>query len=268
MNRIAPRPAVLRALGKEEPPPRIDVDGRSFSLVEVFKHDSWAATALYESSGRQIVCKFNRRSPFFGIPMEWLGRRLARREAAHYQRLVNVPGVPQPCGDVSHDQRILRYAVAHEFIEGRPLGKNEIVSEEFDEKLVELIALVHCQEMAYVDLHKRENIIVASDGSPYLIDFQVSWMSRQDHPWWDFAGRWLLRRLQALDCYHVEMHMAHHQRLRGKQLTSPHRPSWVKAHRLLTVPIRQARRWLLVRLGIRQGAGDSANEHFPEKAFR
>jgi hypothetical protein len=255
-------------LGHYDPPTKIEVDGLSFGLVEVFKHDSWAATALYQSADRRIVCKFNRATPLWGIPMEWLGRRLARREAAHLQRLIQIDGVPQPCGEVFVEGRRLPYAVAHDFVEGRPLGKNEPVSEEFDQQLVALIESVHRQDMAYVDFHKRENVLVGNDGAPHLIDFQVSWMVRQDRPWWGFGGRWLLRRLQALDRYHVEMHLAHHQRLRGQQPISPQRPAWVKIHRLVSVPFRKTRRWLLVQLGIRQGAGNAASEHFPEKAFR
>jgi hypothetical protein len=268
MKRALPRPAFLRALGSDEPPDLITVDAESFWRVDTFKHDSWAATALYESAGRKIVCKFNRHASLFGIPMRWLGRRLARREAVHYLRLANVPGIPRVCGQIYVNQCLLPHAVAHEFVEGHPLGKNEIVSEQFDEQLRELVARVHQHDMAYVDLHKRENIIVGEDGVPHLIDFQVSWMVRPDRPWWGFAGRWWLKRLQQMDCYHVAMHLAHHRRLRGNHYVEPHRPLWIKAHRIVTVPIRQTRRRLLVILGIRKAQGDASSEYFPEQAFR
>lgn len=269
MKRAIPRPAFLKALGANEPPVEIVVGGEPFLRVDIFKHDSWAATALYQSGNRKkIVCKFNRQASLFGIPMRWLGRRLARREAAHYLRLADVSGIPQLCGQIFAGQVPLSNAVAHVFVAGRPLGKNEIVPEQFDEQLEELVAQVHRHDLAYVDLHKRENIIVGDDGSPHLIDFQVSWMVRQDRPWWGFAARWWLHRLQRMDRYHVAMHVAHHRRLRGNQYNEPPRPLWIKAHRIVTIPIRQTRRWLLVKLGIRKGVGDAASEHFPEQAFR
>src|SRR5262245_57455230 len=58
---IRPRPALFRALGKDEPPGEIIVDGQTYRRVTLFKHDSWAATALYQSTEQTIVCKFNRR---------------------------------------------------------------------------------------------------------------------------------------------------------------------------------------------------------------
>ena len=58
------RPQLLRALGRSEPPLLVTVDGELYSRAEVFKHDSWAATASYRSAdGRMIVCKFNRQAP-------------------------------------------------------------------------------------------------------------------------------------------------------------------------------------------------------------
>ena len=75
-----PRPPLFRALGAAEPPHEVVVDSHSYSREELFKHDSWAATALYSGSTGKIVCKFNRIQPVLGLPMMWLGRRLAERE--------------------------------------------------------------------------------------------------------------------------------------------------------------------------------------------
>jgi hypothetical protein len=44
---VRPRPPLLRALGRDEPPGEVDIDGQRYRLVRVVKHDSWAATAFY-----------------------------------------------------------------------------------------------------------------------------------------------------------------------------------------------------------------------------
>jgi hypothetical protein len=43
-----PRPRVFRALGKADPPEQVEIDGHPYRRVDILKHDSWAATALYE----------------------------------------------------------------------------------------------------------------------------------------------------------------------------------------------------------------------------
>ena len=59
------RPAIFRALGRRDVPPTVTIDGHEYHLEKVFKHDSWAATALYEGHDGKIVCKFNRQQSIF-----------------------------------------------------------------------------------------------------------------------------------------------------------------------------------------------------------
>ena len=92
---VRPRPAALRALGADEPPLVVEIDGLTHQLLAVFKHDSLAATALYAGAGRRVVCKFNRRQPFLGLPTKWLGRYLARHEAKVLRRLSGLPNIPR-----------------------------------------------------------------------------------------------------------------------------------------------------------------------------
>ena len=54
---VVSRPPILRALGGRETPPEVVVDGRTYRRDVVFKHDSWAATALYgDAGGNRITC--------------------------------------------------------------------------------------------------------------------------------------------------------------------------------------------------------------------
>ena len=76
---VRPRPPVFRALGAADPPAAVEINDETFERREILKHDSWAATGIYASATRRAICKFNRRQPILGLPMAWLGRRLAAR---------------------------------------------------------------------------------------------------------------------------------------------------------------------------------------------
>lgn len=268
---VRPRPALFRALGAEEPPAEIEVGGRTYRRVEVFKHDSWAATALYEGPASRVVCKFNRRQSLLGLPMAWLGRLLARHEARVLALLADLPNVPSPCGPVRVAGRVVPNAVAHEYVPGHPLRRHEAVRDDFFPRLRDLLGEMHRRRVAYVDLHKRENVLVGDDGEPYLIDFQISLALAQR--WTGVAGpAWaLLRLLQQSDEYHLLKHIA---KIRPDQTVAvaadPRRkiPWWIRAHRFIAVPFRELRRRLLVAVGVRGGKGRAASEQFAEDAVR
>jgi hypothetical protein len=198
--------------------------------------------------------------------MKWLGRRLAAREAAMLDRLADLELVPDPLGPVSCDGRELPNAVAHVFIPGHPLRRGEAVDDHFFPDLEDLLADVHRRGIAYVDLHKRENVLVGDDGQPYLIDFQISMRLPRV---WPLSA--VLRILQRSDDYHLAKHFARH-RPDQCDLTPAtialRRPWWIRLHRTFAAPLRQLRRRLLVWLGIRQPGGRSTTEAFPEQAVR
>lgn len=257
------RPPLLRALGAGEPPVDIEIRGRRYRRCEIYKHDSWAATALYSGSdGERIICKFNRQQPILGVPMKWLGRRLAARESRFLALMSDHPLVPDGCGPVVIDGRPAPHAVAHEFVAGRPLRRCDHVPQRFLDDLEALLGALHARGAAYVDLHKRENILVGDDGRPRLIDFQISVQLPQAWP----LGV-VLRVLQQCDRYHFSKHV---RRLSGAAGTALQRgrsaepPLWIRLHRLLAVPFRRARRRFLVLLGVRGGRGKALSEIAPE----
>src|SRR5207248_3156450 len=101
------------------------VAGEPCRRVEIFKHDSWAATALYEGPSGQVVAKFNRTQPIFGLPMAWLGRWLARHEAAVLDRLAGLTNIPANAGPVTVNDWPQRTAVARRYVAGHPLRRGE-----------------------------------------------------------------------------------------------------------------------------------------------
>lgn len=258
-----PRPPLFRALGDREPPDRISVAGVPFAWVRTFKHDSWAATALYQDVwGERVVCKFNREQPILGVPMRWLGRLLARRESRMLELLHDEPRVPGLRGPVSVAGRRVQSATAHDYIPGRPLRDGDHVEEEFFAELRRVLDRVHARGIAYVDLHKRENVLVGDDGRPYLIDFQIS--AKLPRVWPLSTLLWLL---QQSDQYHLVKHV-YRQRpdLCGPVLAAQAErpPWWIRLHRRAAVPFRRLRRRLLVWLGIRTGRGRAQSEYAPE----
>ncbi|MBL8867508.1 MAG: hypothetical protein JNK93_18275 [Planctomycetia bacterium] len=268
---VRPRPAIFRALGTADPPATVEVDGETFHRDEIFKHDSWAATALYSNGRRRIVCKFNRMQPVGWFATDWIGRRLAARERAALERLADLPNVPKALGDVRVDGRIWRTAVARAHVAGHPLGKGERVGPAFFPTLEATLATMHDRGLAYVDLHKRENIIVGDDGRPHLIDFQIGFDAahrRVRH--WPGAA-WLFTILCRSDLYHLAKHLAKHDPVRGGEAARTlkrQRPWWIRAHRFAAVPLREARRRLLKTLGVRSGAGRVESELFVEDGLR
>jgi len=265
-----PRPRLFRALGKRDAPQVIDVLGEQYQLIESLKHDSWAATAIYEGEAGKLICKFNRQQSIFGFPMKWLGRRLARRETKVMQIMADCRQIPDDCGRIYANGKYQDNASGHIFIPGRPMAKDDVVGDDFFPKLRKIIEAMHARDIAYVDLNKSENIIVGDDGDPYMVDFQISFMLPL---WWpaNWIMRGLLYVLQQSDIYHF---MKHYIRLRKDQLPPEQqdinriRPPWIRAWRQLATPFRETRRRLLVLLGIRKGSGKSTSEHDPEDAVR
>ena len=264
---VKPRPGWLKALGNRSLPETIAIGGVAHRLRETFKHDSWAATGLYEGpSGALQVVKLHRQAAVFGIPMGWLGRWMARHEIQLLSALADLKGLPALAGQVSAEGHCFGNAVARNYIEGHPLGNREAVNNSFYPALRALLRSMHERKIVYVDLHKRENILVNERGEPCLIDFQISlaW------PRWLPAGP-LFTLMRRGDEYHL---MKHWSRSRPDQcgfdeVTLRTRIPWpIRVHRLVARPIRELRRRLLVKLGVRTGKGRVETELFAEHALR
>jgi len=268
---VRPRPATLRALGVDDPPLRIEVNGAAYTRATIFKHDSVAATALYESPQGKIVCKFNRRQAFVGLPSRWLGRLLARREAQVLRLLENVPNIPRLSGEVFVAGAHCENAVAHEYIEGRPLRRRERVGDQFFPALERTLAEMHKRDVGCGDLNKRENIIVGDDGMPYLIDFQISLFLSNRWPGNSRMARAVIEWMKAADRYHLQKHYARSRPdlfgMTSREMASL-RPWKIRLHRGIAAPFRKVRRRLLVALGVRSGRGFANSEHFAEEGAR
>jgi hypothetical protein len=213
-------------------PEQFEIDGVAYRLARTIKHDFFAATGFYaDPAGRLVVLKIGRAAKFLGWPLDWLGQWLCDREVRFYRRLADLPNVPAVLG------RVGKTGFVHAYVEGQPLSKDRPVPDGFFPALDALVAELHRRDVAYVDTNKPENILLGDDGLPHLIDFQISFdlHDLDDWPW----SRWLLRRAQREDLYHL---LKHKKKLRPDQMTPAEwerseRKSWViRAHRFLTRP--------------------------------
>lgn len=246
-------PPSLLALGRRSLPTVIEVHGQSYTQRRPFKNDFFAATALYEGPAGKVILKVQRQASFLLIPLDWVGRLLAAREAAALSRLSGVPGVPRLIG------RWGRTGIVREYIEGRTLSSKVHVPDDFHERLRGLIETIHARDMAYVDLEKCENVLVGDDGRPYLFDFQIAWYLPRRWGGDLLPARLLRRWLQAGDRYHL---IKQQRRTRPDQLTAEARaesyakPWFVRVHHFFTRPFTRARRALLNRIDPRGKRGE------------
>lgn len=232
-------------------PRQITLADGVYQHVRTFKHDFFAATGMYEGPGGRVVLKLGRTASLFGLPMVWLGRRLADHEREVYEAVHDLDGVPRCWGKWG------RTGLVHSFVEGHPLQRRERVNDDFFPRLESLINALHERGIAYVDLEKRENILVDANGCPCLIDFQISWRwpmkgERPPHgprrllPAW--LGELILLRLKEGDRYHL---LKHRRRHRPDTLTaelieaSYRRGFWGELHRRIARPLTLMRRFAL-----------------------
>jgi len=109
-----------------------------------------------------------------------VGLRALRREAAVYERLRGVPGVPRSYGLVNGH-------LVLEHVEGPSLRRQEKQlgdRERFFARLLETLDAMHAAGVAHGDLKRKDNVLVGPGERPYVIDFGIAWCVGPDSPRW------------------------------------------------------------------------------------
>ncbi len=241
----------LKAWGRYELPQHLNVNRSAYTFVRVFKHDFFATTLLFERSDKdaqdknvpdRIVLKLGRRGDFLGFPLGWLGRALIEHEISILHSLRHVSGVPGLLG------RYGKWGFLYKYIPGWSLDQRPEIPDDFFDHLEDLITKIHQCRVAYVDMNKRGNIILAADGRPWMIDFQISWHVPQRLLGSRRVARGILEVLQREDRYHFLKHKRRMRRdlmdeyqLRNSRRTS----SWIALHRAVARPFTKLRRRIL-----------------------
>jgi hypothetical protein len=241
------------ACGCNFPPKQIEFADSTYIVKKVFKHDFFAATALYvvkdpasiaqRQNPEKIVLKMARMQHFLGLPMEWFGQALCEHEVATLRRLDHIEPVPHVLA------RYGKTGFVYQYIEGRSLSEQKELPKDFFDLLLELLSRVHQSNIIYLDMNKRGNILISPKGKPYLIDFQISLYLCEGFAFSKKLSGYIRNILQRTDIYHLFKH----KRRLCPHLLRPHEqaisrcPSpWIKIHRLIATPIRKLRRKLLV----------------------
>ena len=118
----------------------------------------------------------------------WLARRLARREVRALLRLAGTPGIPRLLA--SDPDR-----VARSFIAGQPMQRARPRDPHYYREALRLVRRLHARGIAHNDLAKEPNWIVADDGSPALVDFQLATVTARRSRWFRTLAREDLRHL-------------------------------------------------------------------------
>jgi len=221
------------------PPSRLKIRGTSYSFLKILKDDFWARTMLYTGPKRMAVVKSAYSISYHGLPRKRIARFLAGREAKMHERLSDVRFVPRLL------ERIDDFTFAREYVEGYTLLERPEVNETFFDELLQMVKELHSRGIAYVDLNKRDNIVVGEDGHPYLIDFQIS-VHRDDlNRFMGPLAEKILQTLQEGDIYHI---FKHKRRIRpdllrpGEYEQGTRKTAWHKVYRFLREPYFRIRR--------------------------
>lgn len=138
--------------------------------------------------GEWIVKDFSRRA----CCVRWFfGSWLIARESHILKVLAHIDAV------VEYAFRIDRYAFVEPCFDGRPLSRMRPgeVEVPFLERLEAVIRAMHAQKIVHLDLRNANNILIAHDGTPCVLDFQSAistrWLPaklRQRLEWIDLSG--------------------------------------------------------------------------------
>ncbi len=245
----------LYACGRKGFPRNITVRDRTYQLEKILKHDFFAATAIYQiapvpqtAQGQapdKIILKISRQEHFLGLPLRWLGKMLCEHEISILNRLSRLDCVPHLLS--RYDQTGFIYG----YIDGSTLDDVTAVPDDFFDKFVVVLRQIHKADIAYVDMNKRSNIIVAPDGSPRIIDFQIS-LYIDNYTLVSPRLSFLFRRfLQRADVYHLLKHkrkLCPHLLTPTEQVLSRCNNSMLHFHRTVATPLRKLRRAFLQHL--------------------
>ncbi|BCM94031.1 hypothetical protein IAD21_05927 [Abditibacteriota bacterium] len=127
---------------------------------------------LVDWNGEQVAVKDFARAP------KWFRRLVApllvSRECRALKHLLGTPGIPRFIGKID------RVAFALQFIEGTPIStfaKGELAPETFP-RIAHIVEGMHARGVAHGDLKRRSNLLLAPDGSVWIIDFAAAVIAR------------------------------------------------------------------------------------------
>lgn len=165
------------------------------ALFEGFKPGNWPVVAesnqgtivRVQTSGLDLAVKTPR-----GRGIAWQARRFSlRREFRAYRHIADLSGFPRCLGLFGGCHLVMEY------IDGALL-KHAAPSEpeRFFDQLRRVIDDMHAHGVVHGDLKSRHNVMVASDGSPVIIDLGTAVVRKSG---WHPLNHWLFDYLRQID---------------------------------------------------------------------
>ena len=142
---------------------------------------------FYQDGERKFVVK----APIGRGLGRFIRQAMIRHEAKVYSRLNGISGVPHCHGLVGNRYLVLDY------IDAEPFEHARIEDHEaFFEELLALIKELHKIGIAHTDLKKKDNLLVADEKRPYVVDFGVAVIRK---PGFAPVNHWLYRIASTFD---------------------------------------------------------------------
>lgn len=176
--------------------------------------------------------------------VHWLARGLMRREARALAALEDVDGTPEII-------RLQRDQLIRSFFDGAAMQLTKPADPAYFKAAARVLRRMHRAGVAHNDLAKEPNFIVCEDGSPAIIDFQLSICVQRRGRMFRLAAREDLRHLLK----HKRTYCPNH--LTGRERAILNSPSWMS--RILANTFKPIYLFVTRRLLAwedREGAGD------------
>jgi RIO-like serine/threonine protein kinase len=185
-------------------PGQMTIENDLYYYEKILKDDFFSVNVLYRSSnegGKKYVLKLSDFRFIFGWLFFPFAVYMSRREYKIYSMVKDIQGIPK----LGPKYGLRGYF--HEFIEGRTLHelashKEFLLPDDFFARLKAIVDEIHRRRIFYMDLNKHGNIIISDDGSPYLIDFQISLYLGRRNFLCDRLFNFFIRE----DIYHIYKH--------------------------------------------------------------
>ena len=131
---------------------------------KLLKEDAFGRVSLDIRGKRPVVTRDLRSSSLW---LRFIARHLMAREAAALVRLDGIAGVPRL---ISHD----RHTLERTWLEGFAMHQSQPRDIRYFRAAARLLRQLHRHNIAHNDLAKEPNWLVAPDGTPAIVDYQLA----------------------------------------------------------------------------------------------
>jgi RIO-like serine/threonine protein kinase len=154
-------------------------------VSKLLKKDVFGRISLVRSETGPLVRRDTRDAP---VAVRWLARRLLAQEARALVVLEDLEGIPTLI-------RSDTAALDRSYIDGVPMQVGRPENIEYFQEAAKILRRMHRLGVVHNDLAKEPNFLLTSDGKPAIIDFQLSWYTRERGPVFRALAREDIRHL-------------------------------------------------------------------------